>query len=182
MILICIVILVKKILEEDFPKAPDDPTICTCQKNRSGLTESSFNRITKNCLKFHLLKMEKKHEMKEKDFADRLEFAQWYCSLSLEEKENFGFSDEASFSLNGSFNTQNVRKYALPKSEGGEGRPKEFFLPQKKFARYVMVFLGLLASGFFGLGSPSSHTINLGLDGGTDVKFMSVLTLSKCLL
>ena len=39
---------VKKILEEDFPKAPVDPTICTCQKNRSGLTESSFNRITKN--------------------------------------------------------------------------------------------------------------------------------------
>ena len=84
--------------------------------------------------------------------------------------------------LNGSVNTQNVRKYALPKSEGGEGHPKEFFLPQKKFAKPVMVFLVLLASGFFGLGSPSSHTINLGLDGGTDVKFMSVLTLSKCLL
>ena len=96
--------------------------------------------------------------MKEKDFADRLEFAQWYCSLSLEEKENFGFSDEASFSLNGSVNTQKVRKYALPKSEGGEGRPKEFFLPQKKFAKPVMVFLVLLASGFFGLGSPSSRT------------------------
>ena len=91
---------VKKILEEDFPKAPDDPTISTCRKNRSGLSKSSFNRIAKNCLKFHPYKMEKKHEMKEKDFADRLEFAQWYCSLSLEEKENFGFSDEASFCLN----------------------------------------------------------------------------------
>ena len=81
------------------------------------------------------------------DAKDRINFAAWYLSLLDEEHHNFCFSDEANFLLSGGVNSQNVRRYALPKNRGGDGRPDDFIDPKVTSQTKLIVFLGLHSSG-----------------------------------
>ena len=83
------------------------------------------------------------------DAEDRINFAAWYLSLSDEEQQNFCFSDEANFFLSGGVNSQNIRRYALPKNRGGDGRPDDFVDPKVTSKHKIVVFCGLHSSGSY---------------------------------
>ena len=81
------------------------------------------------------------------DAEDRINFAAWFLSLTEEEQRNFFYSDEVNFLLSEGVNTQNVRRYALPKNRGGDGRPDDFIDPKVTSQTKLIVFLGLHSSG-----------------------------------
>ena len=74
------------------------------------------------------------------------------------------FSDEATFMLNGSVNTRNVHRYALPANRGGDGRPENFIQPRVNYDKKCMVFLGLHPSGkYFMADGESPYLFNYSL-------------------
>ena len=104
--------------------------------------------------------------MKPGDAPIRFAFADWFLSLTPQQKENFCQSDEAVFELYGGVNTQNVRRYALPKYHGGDGRPEGFIHPKVTCPKKLMVFLGCHSSGkHFGLTIVNTQERERGLDG-----------------
>ena len=86
-----------------------------CRKNNSGLSKSSFSRITNNDLHFHPFRMAVRQELGQNDKVNRLAFARRVRrelrngALQLQE---ILWSDEATFHLSGHVNTLNTRYYA----------------------------------------------------------------------
>jgi hypothetical protein len=94
--------------------------------------------------------MIKSHALKETDLDRRLRFANHVLNnMSEADLINTAFSDEASFTLDGMVNSQNVRRYAKRKTRGVEegGRPANFRHTHSKYPQKVMVFLGVHGSG-----------------------------------
>ena len=92
-----------------------------------------------------------------------MSFARHFLNLSITEKRNVAYSDEATFSLDGEVNTQNVRSHALKKQYGVNlgGKPSQFRHTTSKFPKKVMVFLDLHSSGqTFGLKLYENQTID----------------------
>ena len=83
-------------------------------RNPVPISSTSFNRITRLDIKWHPYRMHVRHELLAGDFARRLRFSGWFNQRCR--RENFLNSlligDEASFTMNGKVNTQNVRQYA----------------------------------------------------------------------
>ena len=61
--------------------------------------------------------------------------------------ESILFSDEATFTLYGEVNTQNIRRYA----PFGNKTPQSLKLEKPTFSSKIMVFCGLRLNGTFGL-------------------------------
>ena len=94
--------------------------------------------------------MVKCQELIESDYGRRISFAEHVLNrLNRARLLNTAFSDEATFTLDGMVNSQNVRKYCLKKTRGEEegGRPEQFRHTTNKFPKKVMVFLGVHGSG-----------------------------------
>ena len=66
-------------------------------------------------------------------------FAQHYLGLTEAQRANMAFSDESIFSLDGEINVAKIRRYALPKKDGG-GRPDNFIHTQNKYPNKVTSF------------------------------------------
>lgn len=140
---------VKALLDADAKKEADDPNINTCRKNELGITPSAFCRIVKE-LKYHCYKMDVSQKLNEGDNERRLQFANFVLNnLTDADLNNCAFSDEATFSLDGEVNTQNIRRYAEKKvhREDQGGKPAQFRHTKSKYPQKVMVFMGLHSSG-----------------------------------
>ena len=122
------------------------------RRNGLGFSGRSYLRMIKEDLKFHCYRIVRKHEMKDGDRAARMEFCRAYVNMTDEERLNICFSDEAAFQMGGSVNSQNVRRYDLPKYRGGDGRPEEFTFPNVSYPKKCQVFAGLHSSGkYYGI-------------------------------
>ena len=154
---------VKAVLDGDSVKPADDPTISSCRRNVLGLNPMTWQRIATKDLQYHSYKLEKSHGLKPEDYARRVRFANHILTLSNRKLANIAYSDEATFSLDGEVNTQNVRRYAPRKVYGQPvgGKPPQFRHTHSKYPSKVMVFLGLHSSGkTFGLKFYENQTID----------------------
>ena len=94
--------------------------------------------------------MIKCHALKETDLDRRRRFADHVLTTMTEaDLLNTAFSDEATFTMDGMVNSQNVRRYAKKKTKGVDqgGRPANFKHQTSKYPAKVMVFLGVHGSG-----------------------------------
>ena len=86
-----------------------------------------------------------------------------FLSLTNQQRANIAYSDEATFSMDGEVNKQNVRRYA-PKKEYNQpvgGKTAHFRQTNTKYPKKVMVFLGLHSSGkTFGLKYYENKTVD----------------------
>ena len=94
--------------------------------------------------------MIKTHGLQETDLERRLRFANHVLN-NMDEADlmNTAFSDDATFTMDGMVNSQNVRRYAKRKTRGVEqgGRPANFRHTHTKYPKKYMVFLGVHGSG-----------------------------------
>ena len=170
---------VKDMLDRDCEKENDDPDINTCRQNELGLTKTTMSRIIKHHLHYHcykcvfsklifscesssiflstfifsslmIFRMIKSQELKDTDLERRVGFANHILTnMTDPDLINTAFSDEATFTMDGMVNSQNVRRYAKKKVRGVEegGRPEKFRHTHNKYPAKVMVFLGVHGSG-----------------------------------
>ena len=118
--------LVKNLCAADAEKPRADATRNSARRNDANLSKSSFNRITKEELKLHCFKPSVEHEIKDGDAPVREQCCHDFLGLSDADRDNFCWSDEANFNLDGSVNKQNNRAYSPKKKNGVGGKPDNF--------------------------------------------------------
>ena len=94
--------------------------------------------------------MVKCQDLKDSDMVRRVNFANHVLNnMTQRDLMNTAFSDEATFTLDWSVNSQNVRRYCPKKTRGVDegGRPENFRHTTNKYPKQVMVFLGVHGSG-----------------------------------
>ncbi len=86
----------------------------SARRNPLNITSAGFNRITRLDLQWHPFRMHVRHELLANDYQRRTNFSHWFNQQCEEPQflENLVIGDEATFSMNGVVNTQNVRHYA----------------------------------------------------------------------
>ena len=152
--------------EMDLPHLP----VSSCRRNVLGISKSSFNRLVQQ-EKLHPYKILKSHKLEAQDYPRRLQMCHYLVNLTPQDLASFCFSDEAQFDLDGTVNSQNVRRYVprkgtLPAGQR-QGRPAHFRQQKTNFPQKVMVFLGVKGDGsLFGytkiqgsLNSPGYHAL-----------------------
>ena len=152
--------------EMDLPHSP----VSSCRRNVLGISKSSFNRLVQQ-EKLHPYKILKSHKLEAQDYPRRLQMCHYLVNLTPQDLASFCFSDEAQFDLDGTVNSQNVRRYVprkgtLPAGQR-QGRPAHFRQQKTNFPQKVMVFLGVKGDGsLFGytkiqgsLNSPGYHAL-----------------------
>ena len=120
----------------------------SARRNPIPISRASFNRITRQDIKWHPYRMHVRHELLPADFARRLRFSVWLNERCRRENflDSFLIGDEASFVMNGEVNTQNVRQYA-PK-----GHPPAFNFERSHSREHLTVWAALCGNGMiFGL-------------------------------
>ena len=127
--------------ELDVPHSP----ISSGRRNVLGLAPAAWWRITK-AEKLHPYKVIRSHKLLPADYPRRVAMCRFLVTLTPAQLSNFLFSDEATFCVDGSVNSQNVRKYAprkgsLPPGQQ-QGRPPNFRITKSTFSSKVMVVLG----------------------------------------
>ena len=117
---------VQRGVDEDADKPLGDTTIRSCRRNNWNVRKSSCNRIIKKECKMTCYVFNKCFQMELADPRRRLAFSNQFVALSHAVRLGVVCSDEAYFSLNGTFNKQNDRRYAKRKVAGQGGRPRDF--------------------------------------------------------
>ena len=124
--------------------------VSTARHNALGLDKSAWCRIAKS-EKLHPYKIVRSQKLEPADFPRRLAMARHLATLNANNISNMLFSDEATFCLDGTINTQNVRRYAPKKGSVpagmAQGRPAHFRHQNSTFAPKVMVFLSVRGNG-----------------------------------
>lgn len=118
------------------------PQQISSRRNGLGLTQSTFSRITRLDLRLHPFKMIRHHELFQGDPARRVAFCNWLLARPQRFLDNFGIGDEASFAMNGTVNSQNVREYA-PRGQ----KPLNFDYEKKDSRQNITVWVGLIGNG-----------------------------------
>ena len=115
----------------------------SARRNPIPISRASFNRITRQDIKWHPYRMHVRHELLPADFARRLRFSVWLNERCRRENflDSFLIGDEASFVMNGEVNTQNVRQYA-PK-----GHPPAFNFERSHSREHLTVWAALCGNG-----------------------------------
>ena len=115
----------------------------TSRRNGLGMTKSTFNRISKTELRFHPYRIHRRQELKNGDYARRMNFCRWFLQQSIDPAflSRFTIGDEATFSLNGNINTKNNVYYA-PK-----GNPPTYNYDVPESRDKVTVWIGLSGDG-----------------------------------
>ena len=112
------------------------------RRNGLGLTQSTFNRITRLDLRWHPYQMIRRHELFERDYARRVHFCVWLLARPPRFLKDLCIGDESAFCLNGSLNTHNVRQCA------SHGQKPLDFAFEKKYARHKLtVWIELIGNG-----------------------------------
>jgi len=132
--------------EIELPHSP----VSSCRRNALGLSKSTFNRLTLQ-EKLHPYKMVRSQRLENADYQRRLQMCAYIVTLTPQELGQFCFSDEAQFCLDGTVNSQNVRRYVARKGTvpagQRQGRPAHFRQQTATFPQKVMVFLGVRGNG-----------------------------------
>lgn len=119
------------------------PRYVSARRNGTGIPSATFNRITRLDLRFHPYKIKIRHSLREPDFQRRRNFCGWL--LHQFENPNFRskiiIGDEASFCLNGTVSTQNVREYAPM------GQPPDFHYDISELRAKVTVWAAVCGNG-----------------------------------
>ena len=115
----------------------------SARRNPIPISRASFNRITRQDIKWHPYRMHVRHELLPADFARRLRFSVWLNERCRRENflDSFLIGDEASFVMNGEVNTQSVRQYA-PK-----GHPPAFNFERSHSREHVTGWAALCGNG-----------------------------------
>ena len=115
----------------------------SARRNGSGLSKSSFNRITKNHLRWHPYQINIRHALREDDFRRRLQFSNWFIERCRDFRflANLLISDEANFQTNGEVNTLNIRQY-VP-----SGNVPPFNYDRNVSREKVVVWAGMRGNG-----------------------------------
>lgn len=155
---------VKDVMDRDAGKVIGDRNaspVNSSRQNVLAVDKSSWSRIRKD-LKYHPFKPVRRHELKPGDLPRRLDFCHWILTRTDDQLLQILFSDEAMFELNGSVNSQNVRRYAPLKSSDpvNGGRPEHFTVDKPTFSRKIMVFCGVKRDSTFGLQVYQNETMN----------------------
>ena len=128
---------------------PHSP-VSSQRRNVLGLSKGTWQRLVKQ-EKLHPYKMIRSQRLLPQDFPRRLNMCNFLTTLTPDDISNILFSDEAQFHLDGTINTQNVRRYAPRKGSvpagQAQGRPNHFRHQKSTFSPHVMVFLGLRGNG-----------------------------------
>ena len=131
--------------ELDLPHSP----VSSQRRNVLGMSKGTWWRLVKQ-EKLHPYKVIRSQRLLPEDFPRRLTMCQFLVTLTPDDISNLLFSDEAQF-LDGTINTQNVRRYAPRKGSlpAGQlqGRPNHFRQQNSTFSPHFMVFLGLRGDG-----------------------------------
>lgn len=111
----------------------------SCRNNTLGLHRATFNRIVRLDLRWHPYKIYVRHELKNGDFARRLQFCRWFVNSFHNPRFVFNIviGDECSFGMNGLVSTQNVRMYA-PK-----GQPPDLYFNKRTDRRKLNVWAAI---------------------------------------
>ena len=104
-------------------------------------------------MKYHPYRPIRRQELKPEDLPRRIQFCTWIRTLTNNQLGKLVFSDKAYFELNGSVNSQKVRRYAPLKSSDpvNGGRPAHFIVEKPTFPNKLMVFCGVKVDGTFGM-------------------------------
>ena len=84
------------------------------RRNGSNISNTSFHRIIKHDLNYYPYVLITRQELKENDFGRRETFSRWLIDRFQENDfiNQIVIGDEATFQMNGSVNTHNLREYA----------------------------------------------------------------------
>ena len=89
---------------------PHSP-VSSKRRNVLGLPSTTWQRLAKQ-EKLHPYKLVRSQRLMPQDFQRRLNMCNFLVTLTPDDISNILFSDEAQFHLDGTVNTQNVRRYA----------------------------------------------------------------------
>ena len=98
----------------------------------------SFNRITWQDLQMHLYRIRWRFALRPGDHGRRLAFCQWLTQRPERFLRQIIISDEATFSLNGSVNTWNTRRYSARRNP-----PRNFTFDRPNNRQSVTVWVAL---------------------------------------
>lgn len=132
------------------------------RRNGLGLTQSTFNRITRLDIRWHPYQMIRRHELTDGDYPRRMAFCNWLLNRPPRFLDALCIGDESAFFVNGSLNTHNVRMYA-PRGQ----KPVDFAFEKKNCRMKLTVWIGLIGNGtligpfFFRQNINGEHYLNM---------------------
>jgi len=110
-----------------------------------GISQTSVLRILKNDLELRAYKMQKEPMLTDGHKEKRIQFANWVRrTFRKEDTMKILFSDEKMFDIDGVYNSQNDRIWAVNRSEADI---KGGIRQKRKFPQKVMVWLGVCSKG-----------------------------------
>lgn len=120
------------------------PNEVSCRRNHVGMSKTTFNRVTRENLKWHPYKIHLVQQLQPGDYGRRINFSRWFLNQCHNPRfmPNIIIGDEAIFQMNGEVNTQNVRCYA-PRGHPPEDNKYEKSNSREKFH----VWIGLCGNG-----------------------------------
>lgn len=118
-----------------------DPRVSSRRNNVPQLSQSSFNRITRQDLRMHPYHVIQRHELLPADLPRRLQFCQWLSNHPERFFSQVIVSDEANFYMNGEVNTRNVHQYAPRR------HPPGFYYDIPINRQKLNVWIGLVGDG-----------------------------------
>ena len=110
-----------------------------------GISRTSVRRILKNDLGLHAYKIQNEPMLTDEHKVKRIQFANWIrTNFRKEDTMKILFSDEKMFDIDGVYNSQNDRIWAVSRSEADiKGGTRQ----KRKFPQKVMVWLGVCSKG-----------------------------------
>ena len=120
------------------------PHQTSARRNGVGLTQASFNRITRLDLNLHPYRLHVRHELMPADLNRRRDFSQWIlqrCNRDQRFIRNLVIGDEAAFALNEGANRKNNVHYAPSR------HPPAFNFEKRCSREKVTVWVGLCGNG-----------------------------------
>ncbi|CAM4965267.1 unnamed protein product [Rotaria socialis] len=110
-----------------------------------GISRMSVRRVLKNDLGLHAYKVQNEPMLTDEHKEKRIQFANWIrTNFRKEDTMKILFSDEKMFDIDGVYNSQNDRIWAVNRSEADiKGGTRQ----KRKFPQKVMVWLGVCSKG-----------------------------------
>ena len=110
-----------------------------------GISRTSVRRILKNDLGLHAYKVQNEPSLTDEHKQKRIHFADWVRkNFRKEDTMRILFSDEKMFDIDGIYNSQNDRIWAVNRAEAdSKGGTRQ----KRKFPHKVMVWLGVCSEG-----------------------------------
>lgn len=126
--------------------------------DKLGISVGSAQRIMTKDLKLHPYKLRKEPNLTDDQKASRVRFFHYIKNnFKKSDTENILFSDEKRFTINGVYNSQNDRVWAVNRGEADE---KGATHQKRKFPQGIMVWLGACTKGLTPLVIIEKGTIN----------------------